>query len=197
MRTLVAIDLPSLEFKVKEMGFKHFPLEDFLDYLKTDEEFDIIETFVALQKRQPWENTDEAIIESQKNFDSKKYALEMSGATVITTQSSAYKSKQADSTHMIVKVLAFCLKHNIDYLVLFANSGDYSYLVAELRANGIRTALYAFDKMLANSLKRVAAEYYEAEGALTRVHEKFGDPNMPLTELKWDTYSKEYAHEEE
>lgn len=197
MRTLVAIDLPSLEFKVKEMGFKHFPLETFLDYLKDKEEFDVVETLVALQKRQPWEETDAAIIESQRNFESKKYALEMSGGTVITTQSNVHKSKQADTMHMVVKILSYCLRNSIEYLVLFANNGDYSFLVSELRANGIRTVLFAFDKMLANNLKRTVTEYHDAEKSLTEAHNAYGESGIKLVPLNWEQHREVYSDDSE
>ena len=170
IRKLVAIDLVPAELCAKRKGFAFFPMREFLDLCRSDE-VDVIEALVTLQRRVPDNDSAEAVAQASQQFESKRYALEMSGARIIDSPakrslSSPSGFKQSDDQRLMIRTLTLAMKLRPDFLMLVAADGDYAPMVEALRDEGIRTEVVAAPDMLAGDLRRHAVRISDLDDIL-------------------------------
>lgn len=171
MKKLIAIDLIPAELRAtKEHGFPYFPLRSFVE-LCGQGDVDVIEVLCTLQKRVPENDSAEAVAEVNMQFEKKRYALEMQGASVIAcpakrSQSSQSGFKQSDDQRLMITTLIMAMKLRPDFVTLVAADGDYAPMVEALRREGIRTEVVASPSMLASDLKRVAVNVADLDEIL-------------------------------
>lgn len=170
IRKLVAIDLVPAELCAKRKGFAFFPLREFLEWCRRDD-VDVIEALVTLQRRVPDNDSAEAVAQATQQFESKRYALEMSGARIIDSPAKRSPSspsgfKQSDDQRLMIKTLTLSMKLRPDFLLLVAADGDYAPMVEALRDEGIRTEVAAAPDMLAGDLRRHAVKVIDLDGIL-------------------------------
>ena len=173
MRKLIAIDLIPAERCAKNCGFPNFPLEPFVEVCRQGD-VDVIEVLCTLQKRVPENDTPEAVAEVNRQFESKRYALEMRGARIIEcpakrSPNSTSGYKQSDDQRLMITTLTLAMKLRPDFLMLVAADGDYAPMVEELRKEGIRTEVVASPSMLASDLKRVAVNVADLDEILNNL----------------------------
>ncbi len=170
IRKLVAVDLVPAELCAKRNGFAFFPLREFLDWCRGDS-VDVIEALVTLQRRVPDSDSPESLAQIAQQFESKRYALEMSGARIIESpakrsHNSVSGFKQSDDQRLMIRTLTLAMKLRPDFLVLVAADGDYAPMVEALRDEGIRTEVAAAAEMLASDLRRNAVRVLDLEAIL-------------------------------
>lgn len=176
IKKIVSIDLIPSEMRAKEHGFEWFPIDEFVNALDDRKDVDVMEILVPLVRRVPEDDTAETFMQIAQNFERKKYALQMSGATVI--ESPAKRTigdvgenyyKQSDDQRLIIATLSLCLRLVPDFLILVAADGDYAPMVEELRRQGIRTEVAAPPHMLASDLKRVAWKNHNLDEVFKKI----------------------------
>lgn len=170
MKKIIAIDLLPAERCAKNCGFPHFPLKPFVELCKQGD-VDILEVLCTLQKRVPENDSPEAVAEVNKQFENKRYALEMLGARIIEcpakrSQNSPSGYKQSDDQRLMITTLTLAMKLRPDFVTLVAADGDYAPMVEALRMEGIRTEVVAHPDMLASDLKRVAVNVADLDEIL-------------------------------
>ena len=164
IRKLIAIDLFPMEKVAKDMGFKHIPIKELIEWTKNNHDrknVDVVETLVTIVKKVPSDETPETIANTISTYNSKLYALQMSGAKVLECPSkpslntlSGYK--QSDDQRLMIYTLITAIKLKAEYVVLMAADGDYAPMIEALRTEGIRTEVVAPEYMLSNDLRRYA-----------------------------------------
>lgn len=191
LKKLIAVDLiPTERRAVERWGFRYFPLREFIDLCANDD-VDVIETLVTLQKRVPEDDTAESIAQVSQQFENKRYALEMSGGKVIEcpakrSANSQSGFKQSDDQRLMIKTLTLAMKLKPDILTLVAADSDYAPMVEALRDEGIRTEVIAAPEMLANDLRRHAVRVIDINIYLEKIYESRGaaallsDNNRPM-----------------
>lgn len=172
MRKLIAIDLIPAELRARSNrhNFPHFPLKSFVERCK-EGDVDVIEVLCTLQKRVPEDESPEAVAEVNTQFENKKYALEMAGASIIAcpakrSPNSPSGFKQSDDQRLMITTLVMAMKLRPDFVTLVAADGDYAPMVEALRKEGIRTEVVAAADMLASDLKRVAVNVVDLDDIL-------------------------------
>ncbi|GAB6058586.1 NYN domain-containing protein [Desulfonatronum parangueonense] len=176
IRKIVSIDLLPAEMRAKEYGFEWFPIDDFVHALDERNNVDVLEILVPLVRRVPDDDSAESFMQVAQNFERKKYALQMSGATVIESPAKRTSGdvgewyyKQSDDQRLIIATLSLCLRLNPDFLILVAADGDYAPMVEELRRQGIRTEVAAPPHMLASDLRRVAWRNHNLDDVFKKI----------------------------
>lgn len=169
----MAVDLIPCEKRAREKGYPYFPLKQLREML-AGEGVDIIETLVTLQERVPFDDSPEEIAKNHTDRESKKFALQMSGARIIDcpakrSPSSPSGFKQSDDQRLMLTTLTLALKLKPDFVLLFAADGDFAPMVEMLRAEGIRTEVVAAHDMLASELKCQAANIIDYDSLLDAI----------------------------
>jgi hypothetical protein len=178
LKKMIAIDLLPSEMVARECGLPYFPIREFHEIVAGPQcDTDVMEIVSTLVRMVPRDDSPEALAEVTDNFERKRHAMQMSGATVIEapakrSESSPSGYKHSDDQRLVIATLSYCFRLRPDFLTFVAADGDYAPMVEELRREGIRTEVVAAPKMLASDLKKVAWSTIDLEEILKTIKER-------------------------
>lgn len=174
---IIAIDSQYANRVAKKLGFQHFPIKQFREYVEIGEDVDVIETIATLVEFWVDQNDQEAVATNALNLKKIHESMELQGAYVIRCPSKPISGangsfKHSDDQRLMITTLVRCLKLRPDFLVFISGDGDYAPMLWELRNEGIRTEVVVDEgDSFAPELKRVAYNYIDLHLILTDIQQ--------------------------